>query len=169
MVDFEITPAAAEERARLLALFELYVYDLSEVLPLDVGDDGRFRPLPLDAYWSDPRCHPFLLRAGGKLAGFALVQERSRLTGDESVRDMAEFFVVRRYRKQGIGERAAAWLFDRFPGSWEVRQKRENQAATAFWRRAIWRYTGGRFEEVVLDSAGWRGPVQRFDSRAVTI
>ena len=45
-----------------------------------------------------------------------------------------------------------------------MRQKAENQAATAFWRTVIGRYSGGRFEDVVWDDARWRGPVQRFDS-----
>jgi hypothetical protein len=50
-----------------------------------------------------------------------------------------------------------------------VREKTENLAATAFWRRVIGRYTGGRFEEVVLDDERWRGPVQRLDSSAATV
>jgi predicted acetyltransferase len=163
-VNVQVTALGPEERERLTALFELYVYDFSETLGLDVGDDGRFRVPPLSAYWTDPRCHAFLIRVDEKLAGFALVQERSRLTGDESARDLAELFVMRKYRRHGVGERAAGWLFDRFRGPWEVRQKAENHAATAFWRRAIGRYMGGRFEELLLDDARWRGPVQRFDS-----
>lgn len=165
-MDVQVTAAAPEDRPRLAALFELYVYDFSEILGLDVGEDGRFRPPSLDAYFTDARCHAFLVRVDGKLAGFALVQERSRLTGDESVCDVAQFFVMRKYRRRGIGEQVAAWLFDRFRGPWEVRQEAQNHAATAFWRRAIGRYTGGRFGEVVLDNERWRGPVQRFDSRA---
>jgi predicted acetyltransferase len=164
-MNLQITAAGPEEQERLMALFEFYIYDFSESLSIDVGDDGRFRAPPLDAYWTDPRCHAFLIRVDEKLAGFALVQERSYLTGDEAVCDMAEFFVMRRYRRHGIGARVAGWLFDRFRGLWEVRQKAENHAATEFWRRAIGRYMGGRFEEVVLDDERWRGPMQRFDSR----
>lgn len=161
-MNVQVTAAGTDDRERLRALFELYVYDFSEALGLDVEEDGRFRGPPLDAYGTDPRCHAFLIRVDGKLAGFALVQERSRLTGDETVRDVAEFFVLRRYRRRGIGEQVAGWLFDRFRGTWEVRQKAENVAATAFWRRAIGRYTNGRFDEVTWDDARWRGPVQRF-------
>jgi len=163
-MNVEVTVAAPDEQGRLSALFELYMYDFSEMFGLDVGDDGRFRAPPLDAFWTDPRRHAFLVRVDEKLAGFALVQERSRLTGDEGVRDVAEFFVMRKYRRRGVGERTARWLFDRFRGPWEVREKAENQAGAAFWRRAIGRYTGGRFEEIVLDDERWRGPVQRFDS-----
>ena len=190
-MNVQSTPASTDDRERLNALFELYVYDFSEMLGLDVEDDGRFRAPPLDAYWTDPRCHAFLIRVDARLAGFALVQERSRLTGDEAVRDVAELFVMRRYRRRGVGEHVAWWLFDRFRGPWEVRQKAENVAATAFWRQVIGRYTRRRrgegssrgdanrapdaaeaesskaheaFDEVVWDDARWRGPVQRFDS-----
>jgi predicted acetyltransferase len=163
-MNVQITVAGPGDHARLAALFELYVYDFSELLGLDVGEDGRFRLPALDGYRTDPRRHAFLIRVDERLAGFALVVEGSRLTGDEAVRDVAEFFVMRRYRRHGVGEQAARWLFDRFRGAWEVRQKAENKAATAFWRRAIGRYTGERFEEVEWDDARWRGPVQRFES-----
>ena len=45
-----------------------------------------------------------------------------------------------------------------------MRGKTENQAAIAFWRRVIDRHTGGRFEDLMLDDARWRGSVQRFDN-----
>jgi predicted acetyltransferase len=167
-MNVQVTPATGrEERARLLALFELYVYDFSEMLRLDVGADGRFHGPALEAYWADARCHPFLVRVGEKLAGFALVQQRSRLSGDESVFDMDQFFVLRRYRRSGVGQQMAAWLFDHFRGVWEVREKAENVGGIAFWRRIIGRYTGARFEELLLDDERWRGPVQRFDSRII--
>jgi len=146
---------------RLMALFELYVYDFSELVDIDVADDGRFRTPPLDGYFTDARWHAFFIRVDGNLAGFALVQQRSRLTGDESVTDMAEFFVLRKYRRQRVGERAARWLFARFPGRWEIRQKPNNQDATTFWRRILTDYA---YEEELLDDERWHGPVQRFTS-----
>jgi predicted acetyltransferase len=163
--DVALTPLGGDEPPVLTALFQLYIYDFSEILGFDVPDDGRFQVPPIDAYWADPRNHAFLLRVGGKLAGFALVSGRSRLTGDEGTHDMAEFFVMRKYRRHGVGKRAAARLFGRFPGPWEVREKAENLAAIAFWRGAIGHFTGGRFEETIYDDTRWRGPVQRFDSR----
>jgi predicted acetyltransferase len=163
-VNVQVVAAVPADNDRLQALLQYYVYDFSELLALDVADDGRFRAPALDAYFTDPRCHPFLLRVDEQLAGFALVQQRSRLSGDESVCDVAQFFVMRKYRRHGIGERAASWLFDRFRGPWEVRQEQQNHAATAFWRRAIARYTCGRFDELILDDERWHGPVQCFDS-----
>ena len=159
-----LDPARPEERLPLANLLQLYSYDWSALLPLDVGDDGRFDDYPLDAYWQDDWRHPFLIRADGKLAGFALVSLRSRLTGAAGVADMAEFFVMRRYRRRGVGLGAASAAFDRFKGRWEVRQRPDNVEATAFWRRVIARYTKGNYQEDVLNDAVWTGPVQRFSS-----
>ena len=158
--------ATRDERGALENLLQLYAYDWSEIRPLDVGDDGRFDDYPLDAYWLEAWRHPFLLRVDGQLAGFALVSERSRLTGAAGVTDMAELFVMRRYRRKGVGRAAAFAAFDRFKGAWEIRQRTENAEATAFWRRAIDRYTNGNYTEHVLNDATstWIGPVQRFSS-----
>ncbi|MGH3281079.1 MAG: GNAT family N-acetyltransferase [Trebonia sp.] len=71
-----------------------------------------------------------MFRVDGAWAGLALV-----FTGDPH--DIAEFFVMRKYRRRGIGAEAVAQLFERFPGEWTVRQQLSNPAATTFWRKAI--------------------------------
>jgi predicted acetyltransferase len=159
-----LTPATREQRVVLDNLMQLYTYDWSELGPLDVGEDGRFADYPLAPYWQDDWRHPLLLSVDGKLAGFALVAARSRLTGTQGVFDMAEFFVMRRYRGRGVGLAAATAAFDRFGGPWEIRQRDENAGATAFWRKAIGQYTGGDYGEVRWNDAAWIGPVQRFTS-----
>jgi predicted acetyltransferase len=159
-----LDPAHQDERGALRNLLQLYVYDWSQLLSLDVGVDGRFDDYPLDAYWTEAWRHPFLLRVDGKLAGFALVCERSRLSGAAGVVDMAEFFVLRRYRRNGVGFAAACAAFERFKGPWEVRQRPDNVDATAFWRKVIARFTKGTYDEVAWADAAWTGPVQRFTS-----
>jgi predicted acetyltransferase len=160
MVSLE--PATPAERPALENLFQLYAYDWSELGRLKIGDDGRFAVVPLDSYWQDDHRHPFLIRVDGKLAGFALVAARSRLSGIDGVFDMAEFFVMRMYRRQGVGQAAAAAAFGRFPGPWEIRQRDENVAAAVFWRRVIADYTDGRYAETHWDNKTWTGPVQTF-------
>jgi predicted acetyltransferase len=159
-----LDPASAAERPVLENLFQLYAYDWSELGWMEVGPDGRFADPSLDGYWRDQDRHPFLIRVDGRLAGFALVAGRSRLTGAAGVFDMAEFFVLRKYRRQGVGFAAASAAFDRFSGRWEIRQRDENAAATAFWRRVVARYTEGSYREIRADDADWVGPVQTFSS-----
>jgi predicted acetyltransferase len=159
-----VTPATEAHALVFGRLLQLYYYDFSEILGVDVGDDGLFSAGRADGYWLAPRYRPFLIHAGAHLAGLAVVDSQSRLTG-EPLWDMAEFFVVRRHRRTGVGAGAASWLFDAFPGLWEVREVAKNTAAQAFWRRVIGEHTGGRFHEVVYDDATWRGPVQKFESK----
>src|SRR6185312_7487106 len=163
-----VSLAAVTEASRpaLAHLFQLYAYDWSELLPLDVQSNGLF-PDELFAKYAteDPERHAFLVYAADRLSGFAIVAERSRLTSEAGVCDMVEFFVLRRYRRRGLGRAAAVATFNRFPERrWEVRQRDGNAAATAFWRKVIDTYTAGNYREVRWNDAAWLGPVQSFGS-----
>lgn len=70
-----------------------------------------------------------------------------------------QLFVLRKYRRRGIGARVARMLFDRYPGRWEVATVPGNQAALAFWPRVIGDYTGGDFRELPGGCERWRGPI----------
>lgn len=164
-MNVQILPAVAQDARRLSCLFQLYVYDFSDLLGLDLDEDGQFQPPAFDGIDEDLARSAFLFRVEGRLAGFALVRQGSVLTGDPLIWDMGEFFVMRRYRRTGVGETSARALFDRFRGPWEVRQRPENAAGTAFWRRVIGRYTAAPLEEFFSNDSRWQGPVQRFRSR----
>jgi len=157
-------PASSKERVLLENLAQFYYYDFSEVLEMYVDEDGRFGNVDLTPYWVDEWRYPFLLRVDDKLAGFALISERSKITGKRGVFDMTEFFVLRRFRRQGVGRAAAFAAFDRFGGPWEVRQRKDNHNATAFWRRAIDEYTRGDYEETRWARPQWSEIVQTFST-----
>jgi predicted acetyltransferase len=161
-METRVVAAERSDQDALRNLFQLYTYDFSEILPLDLEETGRFKEEPLDSYWKDAWRLPFLLRADDHLAGFALVHHRSKLSTADNVWDMAEFFVLRKYRRAGVGTRAAHRIFGAYAGEWEVRQRSANVSATSFWRTAISAYTAGHFTEELLDDERWRGPVQRF-------
>ena len=166
MTTIALDPVSGDDEAILNRLMQFYVYDFSEFMDLDIDDDAVFLGGTSQAtYQPESWRHPFFLRVDGRLAGFVILEEKSRITGDPEVMDVAQFFVMRKYRRRGIGAAAAKRAFDMFPRKWEVRQTAKNVAATAFWRRAIADYTRGRFDEIVLDDERWRGPVQSFDAR----
>jgi predicted acetyltransferase len=138
----EVIPATLEQEPVLANLLELYAYDFSEFHDLILGEDGRFGYESLPRYWSEPNRHPFLVRNDGKLAGFALVKRGSEVSGNDTAWDMAEFFVLRGYRRRGIGTQTAHQLWRQFSGLWEVRVMESNVSACQFWARAISTYTG---------------------------
>ena len=157
--------SAALDAAVVRNLFALYAHDMSEFVGLDVQDDGTFAiPASLATYWEGPdaaRRYPFLIRADDRLAGFALVRQ---IAADPATYDMGQFFILRKYRRSGLGRQAACWLFDRFAGNWEVRELPANGAAQAFWRRIIADYTLGAFTEAqeLFAAHGREFIVQRF-------
>jgi predicted acetyltransferase len=129
-VSIDVSEVQPSERGVVRRLMELYAYDWSELDGRDVDEHGDFGYPWLDHYWTDENRHAFLIRIEDKLAGFALVRQDQRT-------EMAEFFILRRYRRRGVGAACAAEVFHRFPGRWEVTQQVTNPAATAFWRTAI--------------------------------
>jgi len=167
-VKIEVIPAAPEQETILGNLLELYIYDFSELREVDLGPNGRFGYRPLPLYWSDPDRHPFLVAIDGKLAGFALVKRGSGVSGNEAVWDMAEFFVIRGYRRRGFGIQVTHELWRRFPGQWEIRVMQSNVAAYHFWARAISRFTGEAAHPVPVKKGGENWELFSFESKLVS-
>jgi predicted acetyltransferase len=143
-VDILIEAAAPGDEQRLANLLELYIHDLSETFPVELGRDGRFGYEKLPCYWSEPdRRFPFLIKYDGRLAGFVLVTHGVLPSNDPDVFDVAEFFVLRRYRRLGVARRAAFLVWDRFPGRWVVRVSEGNAGALPFWARVVAEYAKG--------------------------
>ncbi len=135
--------AAASDAKLLSNLLELYIHDLSAAFPgIELGPDGRFGYPKLPLYWSEPdRRFAYLIRCDGRVAGFALVTRGSPAVPDPPVLDIAEFFVLRSYRRSGVGRRAALLLWKRLPGKWTVRVSEGNSAALLFWPGVIAAFT----------------------------
>ena len=127
--------ASQTDAATLANLLQLYIHDLSTVFPnVELGQDGLFRYDHLPLYWSQPDDRfPFLIRSQGQLAGFLLVTRGSPAADDPNVLDVAEFFVARRFRREGVGREAARLLWNALPGKWTVRVSEGNNAALRFW------------------------------------
>lgn len=101
----------------------------------------------LAAWFNDSSAHPFVILVDGARAGFALVARPPAFPRRTADYRMAEFFIVRDARRRGVGAGAAALLFSRFSGDWEVLEDEYNRPALGFWRRVIGRQTQGRYSE----------------------
>ena len=142
-------PATPDDEPILSNLLQLYIHDLSAIFPKVVlGRDGRFEYPRLPLYWSEPeRRFAFLIRCGERLAGFALATRGSPVTTNPDVMDVAEFFVIRQYRRSSVGRDAAFHLWNHFPGPWTTRVASHHASAVAFWSRVIGEYTQGAAAE----------------------
>jgi predicted acetyltransferase len=140
-------------------LVPYYIYDMSEYLRWPVNSEGRHDGCDgIEKYWSDADKHAFILRSGGEPAGFVLLLEGNH--GPDIDYSFTDFFVLRKFRHRGVGERIARRFFDRYPGGWQVDHLKHNRAAAIFWRKVIGRYTRGKF---MIKSARCReGPVTVF-------
>lgn len=121
--------------------------------------NGVFEYPWFDAYWLEPAQRwPFWARMDDDIAALALV----RLNAEDGWYELAEFFVVNRYRGQGLADRFAKDVITRFEGPWKLNQAIRNEHATAFWRHVLGEI--GDYEETALS----RGDgVERIEQRFI--
>jgi predicted acetyltransferase len=163
----EVIRAAPDEEAILANLLELYVHDFSEFNDIELGEDGRFGYESLPLYWREPDRHPFLVRMNGKLAGLVLVKRGFGLFRQPDDLGHAEFFIVRGYRRRGIGTGTAYEVWRRFPGPWEVRVMDSNHSAHQFRERAIAEFAREAIPSVRVEKSGKGWRVFSLESRLV--
>jgi predicted acetyltransferase len=141
MVD--LVAASEADREILANLLQFELHDLSEFEPQDVGADGRFSYDYLATYFEDdPARKAWLIYSAETVIGFALAR---LLPTDEW--SIAEFFVLRAYRRQGVGRAAARAVLATHPGPWVVEFVPQDEAAAGFWRRVVGEHTAGAFVE----------------------
>jgi predicted acetyltransferase len=158
-MNVQLQHALIDEMDVVANLMQLYSHDLSSYQPAPVDDNGLYGLGPyFDVYWSEEGRYPFLIRADDQLAGFAFVRKL-----DATTYAIAEFFIMRRFRRSGVGTEVARELFDKFRGRWEVAQMEKNLPAQHFWRTIIADYTSGDFSEAWSDTDPI-GPMQVFSN-----
>jgi predicted acetyltransferase len=131
-------------------LFQYYIYDMSEFTAWPPYDDGTYNVedsiTGLSDYWEKPKHYPYLIKIDGEIAGFSLVREYPEL---DTQFDMGQFFVMRKFKRKSVGERAFQLTVQQHPGTWLVRVLPNNAGAQSFWRRVIPKLAEGSVSESV--------------------
>ena len=146
-MSFEVKAADISDKPALEQLMQFYLYDFAEFEADEMNKSGRYTYPYLDFYWQEPDRHPFIFLSDGNLAGFALVRQNLDPTSNTCYWEMAEFFIVRRYRRLRYGAKAAKNLWRRFPGNWELRVLNSNLTAYQFWKPLIHNFTNTSYSE----------------------
>jgi len=92
----------------------------------------------LEAYFMEKTRWAYLLLHNTIPIGFCLFH---KIVSDPS-RDyhLAEFFIVHRYRKQGLGSHFADEIIKQFPGKWEIHILQKNEPSMNFWSHWLKRF-----------------------------
>ena len=142
----QLLKASHQHKEMIKNLMQFYMYDFSEFINLDVEADGLFAAYPnLDDYWKDKNNFAYIIQKEERHIGFVLV--RFIETAQRNYFSMAEFFVMKKYRRDGIGKTIAHQIFSFHKGEWEVYQKESNKPAQMFWNKIIDDFTKGDFTE----------------------
>ena len=134
---FELIEAKEKDKNIIYNLMQIYTYELS-FFEDKTTNINKY----VDLYLKEEKRHPYILKCDGKLAGFVL--ERFN---EEGLNEIAEFFVLNKYRKLGAGTFMANEIFKKYKGKWEIRTLLKNKPAQDFWRKVVKNASNGIYQE----------------------
>jgi predicted acetyltransferase len=154
--NLSILKVGPESEVVLRNLFEHYLHDMAEWFDVDTKPDGSYS-YDTSSIWANGY-DAYLAIVGDSLAGFALIGSASDWLGQGGAQDVHEFFVIRRFRRHGLGQKMATLLWDERPGAWLVRVLEANAPAVLFWRTTIAKYSRESYkeEERIVKGRRWR-------------
>lgn len=152
---FQVTQVDQSANDILVNLMELYLHDMAEWFQFDTHPNGLYT-YDTSNVWKKGM-DVYFCYAGTIPVGFGIIDTAERFSNDPTMRDMDEFFIVRRYRRLGLGQAFATYLWQEYPSPWIVRVYQKNLPALSFWRSAISKHTGGDYQETIceIDDGIW--------------
>jgi len=141
-----LRPVPLEQREILANLLEKYNYEFSQWDGRGVNPLGLYGYKYLDCYWLGGNRWAYFILADGGLAGFVMVNDFPEAPGTQTDFSVAEFFVMHKYRRAGVGSFAAKAVFGLHRGRWQLKYHPKNTASAAFWPKVVGEYTNGQCE-----------------------
>ncbi|MGE8362769.1 GNAT family N-acetyltransferase [Pseudomonas sp.] len=133
----ELIQTGPEQAELIRNLYQFYAYESSDWEQEDVEADGRFyiHEPHFERYWQEPLWSANLVLVDGFIAGFLLI-EQSELPGVDAL-ELADLFLLKKYRRRGIGKTLALQVLTEGSTAWLVRFYDQDQAAQAFWEAVL--------------------------------
>lgn len=140
-----------DKKEILRNLIEKYETDFSQYDEQDVNDLGLFGYDYLDNYWTEANRFPYFIKVNEKLAGFVMINDYP-IAGYKTDYTIAEFFIMPKYRRSGVGKCALDFIFQKFKGKWCLMYHPKNVAAQRFWTKMVNHYTDGKYTLITDNS-----------------
>lgn len=155
----ELVPATAETRNKLENLITLYLHDLSEFADdLKVNQDGKFEYEGIELYFTRDELKPFFIYFHDEVVGFILLNSGNFVPKDIDY-SVHEFFILKSFRKKGIGSAAVRKLMDIYKGKYKIVQLAGNKPAINFWK-SFYRKQGIEYSESIEVIDDLKGLIQ---------
>lgn len=147
--NIKLIPASILDYPTIQNMGRFYVYDMSEYMENDpdwaMPENGLYECIDFKKYWETEEAFPFLIRYKNELAGFVIIDKKG---SDQTIDfNIAQFFILRKFKNKGIGRYVAHQCFNKFHGTWEVMVMPGNKGAYLFWKSIITDYCGNNFSE----------------------
>lgn len=162
LTQIKLIPATFNDYPTIQNMGRFYVYDMCEYMGKDEGweipEDGLYECIDFKKYWETDNAFPFLIHYKNEIAGFVIVDKKGSVPEVEF--NMAQFFILRKFKGKGVGRYVAQQYFDKFHGTWEVMVMPGNEGAYRFWRSSIKDYTKNDFKEYTCGIAHFNNSIK---------
>ena len=150
-MDIKIELVKKEEKEILRNLLEKYGYEFSQYNNLDVNDLGLYGYDYLDLFWLEENLFPYFIKVDNKLAGFIMVSDNPETKKYELNYAISNFFVLYKYRRNGIGKYCVNYILNKYKGKWQLKFHPKNEISKSFWLKTINDYTKGNYDIIKDD------------------
>lgn len=161
-VSITIEKIHISQKQHLRNLMSLYLHEISEYNRLNVLDNELIYEFDvMDLYFSKDGLDPFYILKDLKVIGFMLIQSSVSAQSESVDYVIHSMFIMKKYRRQGIGIQSIKSLFEKYPGRYSVSQLVSNQPAVLFWKD-VYKKCGIEFEEREVTEYDMRLVYQNF-------
>jgi len=145
-MNIKLKQVLLDDREILKNLLEKYEYEFSQYDNKDVNKLGLYGYQYLDYYWTEENRWAYFIEADGELAGFVMVNDYPEVADRKTDFVIAEFFIMYKYRRYGVGKQAFYKVLDLHKGTWQLMRHPKNMPSVHFWNKVIDEYTKGDYE-----------------------
>jgi predicted acetyltransferase len=136
-------------------LMTLYLHDLSEFSnEININQEsGLFEFDVFDLFFEKEGLTPFFIVHEKNVIGFILLQSGPYSNQEFADYVLNSFFILKKYRRRGLGREACREFFNKFPGRYAIGQLLNNKPAILYWKNIYKTFNIDFYEKEEIEEA----------------